>query len=435
MNRRILLVNHWHDDNRGDSAITLATIALIEHRYPGSSLTVRSLLEEDDEDFERGCRHIKMDRPNLKVEGSLLPVLPTTAQKLKTRFGTESELVSVVAWLIRLLPFAIMACVGHIPKSVKNDVKRYDLVVAIGGSNLFDSPETNGLVSAARLFGLLYPVWCAVKLNVPVVAPGHSLGPFSRRFTECRVASIFRQISTTQVRDDDSSRFCSAHGIRAIRVPDLAFSLGGRETERVSEVIGELPVAPKRVLGISVRLNPARDPDMNERVLSEIADAARQLMRSNEFDYTALIAQTTGPIEFEDDRPSSISLLSKLPTGRSQFVEEDLSPQELIALYGQFGAVLAIRLHAAILAIDGGAPTVAIAYFGHKTAGAMQSVGLERMWIDYDSVSASDVAKAVRSAVALVETEGSGYVFRRRAAADQVIEASAHWPALGESSE
>jgi polysaccharide pyruvyl transferase WcaK-like protein len=64
-------------------------------------------------------------------------------------------------------------------------------------------------------------------------------------------------------------------------------------------------------------------------------------------------------------------------------------------LYGQLAGVVAVRLHAAILAIVGGTPVYAIAYFTKKTEGVMAGVGLSDAVADFATVTAEDIVAAL----------------------------------------
>ena len=80
-------------------------------------------------------------------------------------------------------------------------------------------------------------------------------------------------------------------------------------------------------------------------------------------------------------------------------VNNDLSAQEQCILYGHAQIVIATRLHAAIFALIGGAPCVAISY-SHKTEGIMQMLGLRRYVIDiatFDYTETIGLIEDVRS--------------------------------------
>ena len=59
------------------------------------------------------------------------------------------------------------------------------------------------------------------------------------------------------------------------------------------------------------------------------------------------------------------------------------------------GCMIAVRLHAAILAMILGTPMFAISYFAHKTSGVMTDVGLGDCVGDFGSVTASDIVDGV----------------------------------------
>jgi polysaccharide pyruvyl transferase WcaK-like protein len=74
---RILLVNHWHDDNRGDSAVTATTVGILKKRYPGCLIAVSACVHKDEDAYRSAVRHLLAEHPDvlptLTAEGSTAP--------------------------------------------------------------------------------------------------------------------------------------------------------------------------------------------------------------------------------------------------------------------------------------------------------------------------------------------------------------------------
>lgn len=393
---RVLVLNHWHDDNRGDSAITTSTVRLIKDRYPGCSITVAGLLGERDRAYRAGFRHLIAAHPDLAVTGSMLPAVTTIADVT----GSLSQTLTLALWALAQAPFMTVARTGRIPARLRRRLQGVDLVVLNGGSNLFDDPSMNGVLSAVRLFGILYPAACAQQLDIPVVGIGHTVSTLTRSFIRGPAGAVLARTAALSLRDDQSVEVCQALGAPAQRGHDAAFALIPRPSSRVDAVLARLPRPGGRTLAVSVRQHPTRGPVPTDAVNAEVAEAARRLLAREVIDQVLVVAHTVGPIAVEDDREVTARLARSLPADRTVHVEDDLAPDELSTLYGACSAMLAVRLHAAILAMVAGTPALAIAYFGTKTAGVMASAGLAESWLAYDGVGADDLAARVTDLMA-----------------------------------
>jgi polysaccharide pyruvyl transferase WcaK-like protein len=115
------------------------------------------------------------------------------------------------------------------------------------------------------------------------------------------------------------------------------------------------------------------------------------MLDAGHIEHVLVVLQASGPTPIENDRAISAELLALLPEGRASYVGDDLTAGELAALYGECRLVVTVRLHAAILAMVGGAPAYAISYFTAKTAGVMRRAGLPSAWSTHDGFTAAGV--------------------------------------------
>lgn len=390
---RILVVNHWHDDNRGDSAITASTVELIKDRYPGAPITVAGLFAASDPEHGRGFRHLRAAHPDLAFAGSMTMSAATAARLT----GDRLPLLTFGAWTAGQVPPVLPLLRRQVPGRVRRELAGVGLVVLNGGSNIHDDPAMSSVLSAVRLLQVLYPAACAHLLGIPVVGVGHTIGAFTRAPARRVAAPILGKLAALGVRDDDSATVCGELGVPARRGHDTAFSLTPRHSERVERILAGLPHPGGRTLCISVRQHPSLGAAATARVNHAFAGAAGRLLEDGLIDQAVVVPHTLGPTPIEDDREVSRELHALLPASRAVYVEDDLHPQELAALYGTAVAMLAVRLHAAILAMTAGTPAVAVSYFGTKTAGAMASAGLPDAWLPYEGFGADVTAAKLRA--------------------------------------
>jgi polysaccharide pyruvyl transferase WcaK-like protein len=177
--------------------------------------------------------------------------------------------------------------------------------------------------------------------------------------------------------------------------PDLAFATRARRSARVERALAMLPAPPGRTLALVVRQHPHRGAAADAATVRTFAVVAREALRSGHVSAVLVVVQAQGPTAIEDDRPMSAALaaaLSDLPVG---LLDMDLAPDELAAVYGSCAAVVAVRLHAAILALSQGTPAFAVAYMTRKTEGVMSAAGLPDAWCAFDDATPERIAGAL----------------------------------------
>lgn len=391
----ILCVNHWHDDNKGDSAITEGTVRLLSHRWPRSRIRIASLQSAAGASNTSSFRNIQRLFPDVACEAAFTPTETGTmpfGDRDGRDLGGAVALLNSVAWLLRLLPFIAGALIGRPAPAVTRRLRDVDLVVLLGGSNIYDNPNVHQAFSLARLFTVLYPAWAAQQLGIPVVAFGHTLGPFDRRAGAWLARRTLRRTTSILLREEESLAITRRLDLRPVHVgPDVAFAVEPQRTPAVASLLERLPSPPSRSLALVVRQHPHDGRRSDERVLAELARFATSMLASDRVEHVLVIVQAFGPTPIEDDRSISAELARLLPEGRASLVAEDFTAGELAALYGACRLVVTVRLHAAILAIAGGAPAYAIAYFTAKTAGVMRAAELPQAWTAHDQLTSAGI--------------------------------------------
>jgi colanic acid/amylovoran biosynthesis protein len=387
--RRILLVNAWHDDNKGDAAIALGILELIYHHIPDANVALVSL-NETGEEYQNGVRHVLRERPQISTYANPLPTELRGDYSKRTRVcGFAASAVFVAR---TVLP-AIDVLIRRTPAGLRAHMQEADLVIGVGGANLYDDPSVHPVLSGSRLISLGLPVLAAHIAGKRTILLGHTLGPFPRRAGRVLARRLLCNVELAVVREDFSAPVARDLGIERVEVaPDMAFAVSARATALTAGILAALTGSAKRNLGIAIRTHPSLNGASSVRFVSEVELAVRSLYADGLIDGVVIVAHTMGPIEVEDDRNISRELAHNLADLPVRYVDEDLSPSELSFLYGELGAVLAVRLHAAILALSSGTPVFAISYFSRKTEGVMNQVGLGKYVAEYDSVVADTIA-------------------------------------------
>lgn len=352
---KIVLANAWHDDNKGDSAIALATLGFLHRRYPGAEVHLRSLLRADDPAFARAYRHVQLQFPDTKI-------LPR-------------------AWR-------------------RGPIIDADLVVLQGGSNVFDSGR--GLIlGLPRLVRVLFPAWAAQRAGIPTVFLGHTLGPFPPGPARWLVRRILARSEAVILREARSRDLAIALGVPPdvlTTAPDLAFAIEPDESSLVHNVLTTRGLRNRRFAAFAVRRHPYRGEADTSEMIRTLARAARRLLDDGVVEQAVVVAHTVGPTPVEDDREVSHRLAEAIGHNAT-VIDNDLTAPELAALYGHAEVVVSVRLHGALLALAGGTPAFAISYFTAKTEGVMDQLGMADRVASFDDLDEDDVFERARALI------------------------------------
>lgn len=382
----ILLVNHWHDDNKGDSAITGGIVRLVRERWPEAHVRVATLHEQTSPAHPTQARHLAASY-GIAAEPSFAPT--------EMGSGTPGTWPAMLRWLARMLLVAAEVVTGRPRRATRRRLRGVDLVIVVGGSNIYDDPDVHPLLSLARLAGVLYPARSAQAIGIPVVLAGHTLGPFPRRVAAAVARHMLGDVQRAALRESTSVEVAHTLAIRnAIVAPDMAFATPAHRTPRVERALAAAgPDGPPPV-ALVVRTHPHAGTLADEHVAEQVAQAGRRLLDGGHAGALLVVAHTLGPTPIEDDRPAARALHARLEDAgvSARLVLDDFTAEELAALYASCAAVVTVRLHAAILAIAHGTPAYAIAYMTRKTEGVMQDAGLADAWCSYHGAAAGEIA-------------------------------------------
>lgn len=378
---KFLIVNGWSDMNRGDSAIVLGIIHLLQLRVPGSAIAVMSEFSDKDPKFEPSYQVIKSSYPDVKIVPALIPY-PTGKHRL-------SKMVDAIVTLIRCLVVWALPWLGHVlfrgtQAEAWDKLTQSDVVISKGGHIFYCSQP-----SMRALYGFFkhaYPLLLGIRLRKRTALYAQSLGPFQGTVCQKIVALFFKHLSAISVREAISVHTLRNLGVteRIHLVPDAAFLLPVPNLRGSKTSTERLVVITPRQWGFSA-------PEVFARYIGVLARLTDWL--ATELGYSVLlVSHTVGPTIEEDDR-LAVQHLYKAITSKERVRVIDtmgLDAYEMIKLYSSAQLLIGTRFHSVIFALLTSVPVVAISYFGPKTYGIMKSLELEQFVLDINDL---DVAK------------------------------------------
>ena len=382
----ILITNYYSASNRGDAAILEGELAVFEERFPNAEITVKTQFPDAAELVHQvdavGQHFVPLEPFNLLKTGTtIFSLLDTTLREYK---GVKLPFSDFVSKKLELQPY-----------------HEADIVVSTGGQ----------FITGAYYPGKLgvHLEWYLTKLlGKPLVIYAQSLGPFPQPYRTLARHAL-NQADIIITRDKRSKEYLDDLGVATpVRIGvDAAWAMPLKAGEtRLRQMMSSTPSLPDNPTGplitISARnWNHFESADGQERYFQAVADTAASLIE-NENAEIAFLSTCTGLAGYHtDDRVAAANIIDYINEkyrDHVTIVSEELTPQQIVTLYGQVDLHIGTRMHSCILAILAGTPVVAIEY-QFKTSGMMSQFDLEDYVVSIEDISHSSLYNLVNKAM------------------------------------
>lgn len=366
---QITIVNSWHDDNKGDCGIVVGTIAALKHCYPQARFTLVSMFAEDSTFYSQGHRHLQQLFPNLSVVPS--PCFSHDIAETPTIYQKAAKFLPIP----RSLLFLGLSLGTRSPGL--QALTAADLVISSGGQYL--RSRENQYKSLYIFYRLFYPLLVAQKYQIPYLFFSQSFEFDDPQRLDSRLMKVMgnRAISVW-ARESLSKNALQEIGIlpeKVKLVPDAGLFVTPHQSDRVISLLERHQLNSARFWAVTVK-----DCQFDtERLLSELTKAIEQLFAQNKIDRLVLISNSQGPTAVEDDRLVAEKLAQNLRGLPIVEIAEDLTPNELSAIYGRAEFLIGTRFQSLILALAAGTPVYGISYAGFKVLGLMELLAMPEL--------------------------------------------------------
>ena len=363
----VLIVNAYSVRNRGDAAIVRGLIA-----------TLRQLGTHRIAVAPRGWRHDADEWLALGADSVVPPLLSIHDAPGWARAQRPLLLVHVFGRIARSLAARVMPILAD---DSMRAYARAAVVVSAGGAYL-GGPKPG--VNLVRGFNIAYGRVCG---RPTIVAP-MTINPPSP-MVRLLLRNLLRGVALF-ARDHETIVRARELGLSATYAPDLVFrAASGRAQHEPSGVMAWAPRGYR--------------PDQD-------AWAERERLEASQLAGVIDVLRTDPGLRLEfvpqvdvegidDDRVTIARLRGQLPDeldGRVSVLTPPASIDETIDAYARYDVVLTSRLHAALLALLGGTPSLVVGY-EPKVSGVLATLGLEERVIPPDgSWTSAEVASWLR---------------------------------------
>ena len=372
---KIIIINGHSTLNSGDAAIILAQVQFLKRRFRPLELALTSRTPERDAEFYRPL--------GVKV---LPPLLP--APSIFSGAGQKIRQAARELWAVGA------------KRRLIEEIRTSDLVVSCGGGYFWSERRA---FPGPMYFQNLAHVWAAQRLKKPIVFFPQSFGPLRSRAASRLLKRALEDKNVIRVfaREKASLNFLRGllSGERARGklelCPDMAFCL---YDERRLAAPPKDPRWPRPALALTLRKwsfsetkGRGEKEKRHREYLAALTEACRRTAGQGKGSII-LLAHARGPGVFEDDRKITSSFRQRLrrdiPEDRLFYPELPLSvhPFRIMDLLQKTDAIMATRLHSAILGMLSGIPVLTIAY-QPKTREVMESLGLGGFSLDINGLS------------------------------------------------
>jgi colanic acid/amylovoran biosynthesis protein len=380
---RVVILNTCSTLNRGDAAIVLGQIRLLQKSFPGVQVTITSKTPGVDQVFFAPV--------GVEVLPPFTPALSTYKGAMRKLMGSARAMAD---WPNR--------------RRLVEALRESDIVLSCGGGYFYNY---RGILPGTTFWQNVIHAYLATFLNRPLVFLPQSFGPFSSSLSMWGVRWLLEKQDVRKIFVREEVSYELLHNLlkeeqhaRIVRCPDMACYLEGDDSGKVAQ--SERLDAPQPVLAINLREwtfpevgDPASRRLKRTAYLDALTAAAKFFIQR--YNGTVLVVpQALGPDPHEDDRGICAEFYQRL---RKQNTEsrvvrlqghEVASLTDLMQFFSGVTMLIGTRLHSCILALIAGVPIVSVGY-QYKSQGTLDMLGLGRFNTDIGDLSADWLAASV----------------------------------------
>lgn len=386
--KKIVITNAYTWNNKGDAAILLSTIDVLNKTFDKPELDVLSFTPDLDRKKYSFQKTIK------NVESNILNPHPYRHTKIG-KIVAILKLITKAIYVRFRMSFFRKSYIDK-NKTLKL-IDRCDIILVCGGGFLggkkFDS------------FMHLYQIYINTLFNKPVYILGTSVEPIHNVIIDKITKSVLKRVDYIFAREEITESYLNSFlSNKHCQIPDMAFMLddGSHKVACHDSQIDKIKREGKKLFGITVRdwnFPNSNNPEKTKNnYINAVSDAMGQIIEKYD-SYFIFIPQVIVPYRSDIDTAKQIK--DKMSNeDRKRFVvkEDDWSPYQIRSIISQLDFFIGTRMHSNIFALSECIPTLAIAY-EKKTNGIMSTVGMDKYVLNIDSISEKQIVDKVNELV------------------------------------
>jgi len=382
--KKITITNAYTWYNKGDAGILLGIISSLKKEYGEDNIEINILSFSPEIDNEKYC----LDKCIKKVYSNVLNPFPY-------KNGKIGKLWAIVKLFFRMCKLYISSKVS-LQKTIEKEesfkiLNDSDLIVVCGG----------GFLGGKKYDSLMhvFQIYINTLFNKPVVVMGTSVEPIKKNIIKEYTESTLKKVNFVYARETITYEYLNniLDKNKLALIPDMAFMLD--EKVKKFDSIDAIKEKTDMIFGITVRkwnfpnLTISSEEAMNNYKNSILEMMKNYINKNNA--YFVFVPQVTAATNDDTIVAKQIrGLLDDKDKEHFIILEDDLSPEDIKSLIGNFNYFIGTRMHSNIFATSMKVPTVAIAY-EKKTNGIMETVGLSDYIIEMDTINSDQLIEKI----------------------------------------
>lgn len=376
--KKIVLINSYSDNNKGDLGIILGTISLLSKIIDNPNISAISSFEKKDPFFK--SEHIELAKYVSHIAPTPLGrVYPKST--ISKFFKVVNDFLLFESLLILPSRISKMFFLRMYPEFY-NTIKHAELIISKGGSFICNR---DNIIDKIRLRRELTIFRLCNKLKKEVVVLGQSIGPVYGRHQIKMVNKTLKLCKKVVLREDICLQKYHQlfQDVNYVIGYDMAFTL---KLETNDEKVTE----KAKIIGVTVKTYDSAE--QNKTYINLIVNILENLYSKYKCKFHFIPHVT-----IDDDLEQAFNIFNKCTDSLKDNINLDqgnYSIDELLNIYKGLDCLIGTRLHSTIFSIVVNTPVINIAYHGTKAQGVFKTVGMKSNQFEIDS-STSEIINRV----------------------------------------
>lgn len=382
--KKITITNAYTYKNKGDAAILLGIVEALKRQYGENNIEINILSFTPEIDNEKYCT-LKCIK---KVYSNTLNPFPYK----QTKLGKVKAVFKLFFRMIKLFLKSKISFKRLIEKEESLKVlSKSDLIIVCGG----------GFLGGKKYDSLMhvFQIYLDTLFNKPVIVMGTSIEPIKKKIIKRYTEKVLKKVDFIYAREKITYDYLKnvVEEDKLDLIPDMAFMID--EKPKKLELIENIRKNTNMVFGITARKwNFPNLKTSSKEAMENYKKAIFKMMINYIEKYNAYFVFV--PQVIADTNNDTIiakeirGLITEEYKKNIVIIEDDLSPEELKTLIGNFDYFIGTRMHSNIFATSMRIPNIVIAY-EKKTNGIMEIVGLEDYVLEIDTVTSDELISKI----------------------------------------
>ena len=333
--------------------------------------------------------------------------------------GDEAVLMAMIQEFSKYTPKTKIIVLSQTPGKTKalyqvNSIHRlnsFSIISALvktgvfisGGGGLLQDVSGKGF----SIFYYLSLLFLARLFNIPNIIYAQGIGPVEKSINKKLIKCVLSRVNLIMLRDEQSKKILQEMGIRNKSIivnADPSFLLKKSEIPEIIKIKYQLyhqqeGLNKKMNIGMVIRNCREVGQDYDHKI-NQFAKLADYLVEKYQANLVFI------PFQANTDLPFMKEIITKMRFSTARYVEEKLSPDQVLSLISKFSLIIGMRYHSIVFATMVNKPFIAIGY-DPKVRYFVNSLGIPELLINLNQLTVKiidDKLKYIRANQKIIQS-------------------------------